>query len=110
MTSDTVGRLVQPTYREGTTMTYLLTHFLPGGTEAEYRATVAAATDAAGGTLPESFHAAGPTDGGFLIAAVYESEEASDRFVREPLMPRMPIDGGLVGPPEERGAEIVTAS
>ena len=63
-------------------MAYLLTHFWPGGTEAEYRATVAAATDAAGGTLPESFHAAGPTDGGFLIAAVYESKEASDRFVQ----------------------------
>jgi hypothetical protein len=91
-------------------MAYLLTHFWPGGTEAEYRATVAAATDAAGGALPESFHAAGPTDGGFLIAAVYESKEACDRFVRETLMPLMPIDGGLVGPPEERGAEIVTAS
>ena len=88
-------------------MAYLLTHFWPGGTEAEYRATVAAATDAAGGTLPESFHAAGPTDGGFLIAAVYESKEVSDRFVQETLMPLMPIDGGLVGPPQERGAEIV---
>jgi hypothetical protein len=65
---------------------------------------------AAGGTLPESFHAAGPTDGGFLIAAVYDSKEACDRFVRETLMPLMPIDGGLVGPPQERGAEIITAS
>jgi hypothetical protein len=102
--------MVQPNPKEGTTMAYLLTHFWPGGTEAEYRATVAAATDAAGGSLPESFHAAGPTDGGFLIAAVYESKEASDRFVRETLMPLMPIDGGLVGPPEERGAEIVQAS
>ena len=91
-------------------MAYLLTHFWPGGTEAEYRATVAAATDAAGGTLPESFHAAGPTDGGLLIAAVYDSKEACDRFVRETLMPLMPIDGGLVGPPQERGAEIITAS
>jgi len=109
MGSDTVGRLVQPTYREGTTMAYLLTHFWPGGTEAEYRATVAAATDAAGGTLPESFHAAGPTDGGFLIAAVYDSKEACDRFVSETLMPLMPIEGGLVGPPQERAAELVTA-
>jgi hypothetical protein len=41
---------------------------------------------------------------------VYESKEACDRFVGETLMPLMPIDGGLVGPPEERGAEIVTAS
>jgi selenophosphate synthase len=91
-------------------LTYLLTHFWPGGTEAEYRATVAAATDAAGGTLPESFHAAGATDGGYLIAAVYESKEACDRFVQETLVPLMPIEGGLVGPPQQRGAEIVTES
>ena len=32
------------------------------------------------------------------------------RFVQETLMPLMPIEGGLVGPPQERGAEIVTAS
>jgi selenophosphate synthase len=97
-------------HRKGTEMAYLLTHFWPGGTEAEYRATVAAATDAAGGTLPESFHAAGPTDGGYLIAAVYESKDACDRFVQETLMPLMPIEGGLVGPPQERGAEIVAGS
>jgi hypothetical protein len=90
-------------------MAYLLTHFWPGGTEAEYRATVAAATDAAGGTLPESFHAAGPTDGGFLIAAVYASKEGCERFVQETLLPLMPIAGGLVGPPQERGAEIVSS-
>ena len=108
--STTVGRSVRLTHRKGPQMSYLLTHFWPGGTEAEYRATVAAATDAAGGTLPESFHAAGPTDGGFLIAATYESKEVCDRFVQDTLLPLMPIEGGLVGPPEERGAEIVTAS
>jgi hypothetical protein len=60
-----------------------MTHFWPGGTEAEYRVTV---------------------------AAVYESKGASDRFVQETLLPLMPINGGLVGPPEERGAEIVTSN
>jgi hypothetical protein len=90
-------------------MAYLLTHFWPGGTEAEYRATLAAVTEAAGGRRPEKFHAAGPTEGGFLIAAAYESKETCDRFVQETLLPLLPIDGGLVGPPEERGAEIVNA-
>jgi selenophosphate synthase len=91
-------------------MAYLLTHFWPGGTEEQYRATVAAATNAAGGQLPEKFHAAGPADGGILIAAVYESKEACERFVQETLMPLMPLAGGLVGPPEQRGAEIVNSS
>ena len=43
-------------------MSCLLTHFWPGGTEAQYRVTVAAATKAAGGTIPETSHAAGPTE------------------------------------------------
>ena len=87
-------------------MAYLLTHFWPGGTEEHYQVTLAAATKAAGGSRPEQFHAGGPCDGGILIAAVYESKEASERFVRVTLLPLMPIEGGLVGPPEERGAEV----
>jgi hypothetical protein len=41
---------------------------------------------------------------------VYESKEACERFVQETLMPLMPLAGGLVGPPEQRGAEIVNSS
>jgi hypothetical protein len=87
---------------------YLLTHFWPGGTEEQYRATVAAAAKAAGGTIPETFHAAGPTEGGFLIVATYESKAVCDDFVKRTLLPLMPIEGGLGGRPEERGAEIVS--
>ena len=88
-------------------MAYVLTHFWPGGTEEEYRATIAAATKAAGGQIPELFHAAGPSDGGILIVGVYESKEVSDRFIEETLMPLMPIDRGLVGPPQAHGAEAI---
>jgi hypothetical protein len=88
-------------------MAYLLTHFWPGGTEDEYQATLAAVTAAAGGQIPETFHAAGPTEGGFLIVATYESKAICDTFVAETLMPLLPIEGGLVGPPEQRGAEVV---
>jgi hypothetical protein len=88
-------------------MAYLLTHFWPGGTEGEYQTTLAAVTKAAGGEIPETFHAAGSTDGGFLIVATYESKEICDRFIEQTLMPLMPIEGGLVGPPEQRGAEVV---
>lgn len=87
-------------------MAYLLTHFWPGGTVEQYKATLDAVTKAAGGKRPEQFHAGGPTEGGILISAVYESKDASQRFVAETLLPLLPIDGGLVGPPQERGAEL----
>ena len=87
-------------------MAYLLTHFWPGGTEEQYRATFAAVTAAGGGSRPETVHLAGPTEGGFLIAAVYDSKEACDRFTQDAIVSIMPIDGGLEGPPEQRGAEI----
>jgi hypothetical protein len=89
---------------------YLLTHFWPGGTEEQYRVTLDAATKAAGGERPEQFHAAGPADGGILIVAAYESKQACERFVQGTLLHLMPIEGGLAGPPQERGAEIIYSS
>jgi len=61
------------------------------------------------GGLPEGqiYHAAGPTEGGILIAAVWESKEHADRFLHEKLMPSMPVEGGFAGQPEERTAEII---
>jgi hypothetical protein len=88
-------------------MAYLLTHFWPGGTEEQYRTLLAAAS--AAGDPPEKVHAAGPTEGGFLIAAIYDSKETSESFVSGTLMPLMPLEGGLVGPPEERSCEIVNS-
>ncbi|HEX4435777.1 MAG TPA: hypothetical protein VH061_03175 [Solirubrobacteraceae bacterium] len=57
----------------------------------------------------EKFHAAGPTEGGFLIVGVQDSKDAAESFLHNTLMPLMPIEGGLVGPPEERSAEIVNS-
>ncbi len=87
-------------------MAYLMTHFWPGATEEEYRTTLAAVHPAGG--LPEGqrYHAAGPTAGGILIAAVWDSKESADRFVNEVLMPAMPVEGGVSGQPEERVAEV----
>ena len=48
----------------------------------------------------------GPADGGVLIAAVWETKNRFDRFLRDRVMPSMPIDGGLTGQPEQRAAEI----
>jgi hypothetical protein len=87
-------------------MTYLLTHFWPGGTDDQYRASIAAVHPSDG--LPEGqiSHAAGPTEGGYLISVLWDSKESSDRFMSETLMPAMPVQGGFEGQPEERGAEV----
>ncbi len=88
-------------------MAYLITHFWPGASEAQYRATVAVVHPPSG--LPEGqlYHAAGPSDGGILIAAVWDSEESYERFLREKLMASMPIEGGVEGQPEQRAAQVV---
>ena len=88
-------------------MPYLMTHFWPGGTEEQYRANIAAVHPADGLPEGQTFHAAGPTEGGFLIAAVWDTKEHSDRFVGEVLIPSMPVEGGFAGAPEERVAEVV---
>jgi hypothetical protein len=88
-------------------MAYLLTHFWPGATEDQYRASVAVVHPPDGLPEGQTFHAAGPTEGGFLITAVWDSKEHSDRFVSEVLLPSMPVEGGFEGRPEERGAEVV---
>lgn len=87
-------------------MTYLMTHFWPGGTVDQYNAMLAVVHPADG--LPEGqlHHAAGPTDGGILISVIWDSKESADRFVGEVLMPSMPVEGGFSGAPEERTAEI----
>jgi hypothetical protein len=88
-------------------MAYLLTHFWPGGTEDQYRTTLAAVHPSDGLPAGQISHAAGPTEGGFLIAVLWDSKESSDRFLSETLMPAMPVAGGFEGQPEERGAEVV---
>ena len=88
-------------------MTYLITHFWPGATQEQYEATIAVAHPPNGLPDGQIYHAAGPTDGGFLIAAVWESKDQFERFVQEKLVANMPIDGGFSGAPEERTAEVV---
>ena len=87
-------------------MAFLLTHFWPGGTEEQYRATLAAVHPANGLPDGQLYHAAGATEGGYLITVVWDSKESSDRFVRDVLNASMPVEGGFEGQPDERGAEI----
>jgi len=87
-------------------MTYLLTHFWPGGTEEQYRAMLAVVHPADGLPDGQISHAAGPTEGGYLISALWDSKESSDRFVSEVLLASLPVEGGYESQPEERAAEV----
>jgi hypothetical protein len=85
---------------------FLLTHFWPGGTEEQYRAMIAAVHPPDGLPDGQVHHAAGETEGGYLISVVWDSKESSDRFVNDVLLPSLPVEGGFDGRPDERAAEI----
>jgi hypothetical protein len=86
---------------------YLITHFYEGGTKDQYEAVLGAAHP--GGGLPpgQLYHAAGPTEGGWLIAAVWDQKASFDSFLSETLLPALQkTSGGFAGPPQERSAEV----
>jgi hypothetical protein len=90
-------------------MAYGIVHHFPRGTQEQYEASLAAVHPSRD-SLPDgqTFHAAGPSDGGWTIFAVHESKESWERFRDGTLMPRLHegIEGGLTGPPQETAFEI----
>ena len=91
-------------------MAYVMTHFWPGATEEQYRATLAAVHPQGGLPPGQTHHVAGPTDGGFLVVAVWDSKDSADTFTSGTLMPAMPVAGGFSGAPQERTAEAVNSA
>jgi hypothetical protein len=94
-----------------TIMAYGIVHHFPGGTKEQYDATLAAVHPGSG-KLPEgqSYHAAGPSAGGWTIIAVHDSKEHWERFRDSTLMPKMQqgIPGGFAGPPQETAFDVDT--
>jgi len=90
-------------------MAYGVVHKFPGGTQENYEASIGA-VHPSDGSLPEGqlFHAAGPSEGGWTIIAVHESQASWERFRNDVLMPKMQagIEGGFPAPPEETTFEI----
>jgi hypothetical protein len=90
-------------------MSYGVVHTFPGGTKEQYEASIAA-VHPADGSLPagQIFHAAGPSEGGWTIVALHETQESWETFRDSILMPRMQagIAGGFVSPPEETGFAV----
>ena len=91
-------------------MAYGIVHHFPGGTKEQYQASIAAVHPNDGRDLPDGqiFHAAGPSDGGWTIVAVHESQDSWERFRDNVLMPQMQagIPGGFESPPQERAIAI----
>ena len=87
-------------------MAYLITHFWPGATMDQYSRTVEAVHPAGGLPEGQTYHAAGPTEGGVLIAAVWESKDKPTTSCTTCSWRRCPSTGGFEGGPEERSAEI----
>ena len=83
---------------------YGVIHFFPGGTQAQYEASVAAVHPGPD-QLPagQLYHAAGPSEGGFTITAVHESQASWEKFRDEILLPTMQagIEGGFTAQPVE---------
>ena len=62
-------------------MAHGVVHQFAGGTEEQYRASIAA-VHPSDGSLPEGqvFHAAGPSADGWTIVAIHDSKESWERF------------------------------
>jgi hypothetical protein len=90
-------------------MAYGVVHHFAGGTREQYEASIAAVHPGEG-LLPEgqTFHAAGPSAGGWTIVAVHESKESWEKFRDSTLLPRMQagIEGGFASPPEETAIDL----
>jgi hypothetical protein len=89
-------------------MAYAIVHHFPGGTEEQYKASLAEVHPGDG--LPEGqiFHAAGPSEGGWTVVAVHDSKQSWEQFRDGILMPRMQagIEGGFPTPPQETAFDV----
>jgi hypothetical protein len=87
-------------------VSYLQVHFWPGGTEEQYLAMINVLHPETG--LPEGqrSHTSGPTEGGYLISVVWDSKEQSEAFMKNTLLPALPVKDGFAGAPEERVAQV----
>ena len=90
-------------------MAYGIVHHFPGGTQAQYEATLAAVTPS-DGSLPDGqiFHAAGPSAGGWTVIGVHDSLASWERFRDGMLMPRLQqgVAGGFQTPPQEMTFDV----
>jgi hypothetical protein len=92
-------------------MEYAIVHQFPGGTRAQYEASIAAVHPAPD-VLPKGqiFHAAGPSEGGWTVMVVHDSKASWERFRDETLLPALErgVPGGFTSPPQETCFEVAS--
>jgi len=87
---------------------YGVVHFFPGGTQEQYDAVVSV-VHPSGSPRPsgETLHAAGASEGGWTVIAMYDSKADWESFRDATLLPALQkgIEGGFTTPPQESGFE-----
>jgi hypothetical protein len=90
--------------RKEYSMPYVISHFFPSGTAAQYEAAMRAMNGDLG-RIPDGqiSHVAGPVPGGFQVIAIQDTKESWDRFVSEVFAPVMSqgVEGSFAAPPTE---------
>ncbi len=90
-------------------MSYAVVHKFKGGTQQQYEASIAA-VHPADGSLPagQVFHIAGPSEDGWTIVAVHDSQASWEAFRDAILLPQMAagIAGGFTVVPDETAFEV----
>ena len=83
--------------------TFGIINRFPAGTKDQYEAALARAHPS-DGSLPEgqTYHAAGATDDGWIVVALWDSRESWERFRGETLLPGLQAlgDAGFPSPPQ----------
>jgi hypothetical protein len=85
-------------------MAYVIVHTFPGGTEEQYRATLAAVHPGIDRLPPgQVLHFGGSSTAGWTIVAVHDSKESWEIFRDRTLLPALEaaIPGTFAGLPEE---------
>jgi hypothetical protein len=86
-----------------------IVHRFAGGTKDQYEAGIAR-VHPSDGSLPEgqTYHAAGATDDGWIVVALWDSRESYERFRDETLLPGFKSlgDAAFPSPPQSTEFEI----
>lgn len=89
--------------------TFGITHHFKTGTIEQYEKTIKVVHPDGGKGLPpgQTYHAAGPTDDGFVVVALWDSEASWVQFRDGTLLPGLAkVENGLPGPPEETAFQV----
>jgi hypothetical protein len=87
---------------------FAVVHHFPGGTKAQYEASLAAVHPAGGLPKGQIYHAAGASEGGWTIIALHDSKASWEAFRDTTLIPTLAkgVPGGFAGPAEEITFEV----